>query len=90
MKICQACEEFKKRVEKWNNTHGATDPLPYIDDMIKPHKHLIFDGRRLNGAGEAVLSYQCLRCDQWWKLSVWTAVGTLDLWPQSQIYQSIR
>ena len=44
MEICQACEEFEKRVKKWNFTHGAVDPLPYIEDMIRPHKHLIFEG----------------------------------------------
>jgi hypothetical protein len=50
MKIRQAYEQFEKRVKEWNYTHGSIDPLPYIDDMIKPHKHLISEGRRSNGA----------------------------------------
>jgi len=81
MGICQACEEFEKRVKKWNFTHGAVDPLPYIDDMIKPHKHLIFEGRRVDGAGGFLLSFQCLKCDQWWRVSAWSAVGHLDVCP---------
>jgi hypothetical protein len=51
MKICEACEQFERRVKEWNYTHGVTDPLPYIDEMIKPHKHLIFEGRSIDGAG---------------------------------------
>jgi hypothetical protein len=50
VKICDACEQFKKRVKQWNNWSGAIDPLPYIEDMIKPHKHLIFRGQRSDGA----------------------------------------
>ncbi|MBW2538290.1 MAG: hypothetical protein JRE27_01625 [Deltaproteobacteria bacterium] len=75
MKICQACEKFEKRVKKWNYIHGAIDPLPYIDDMIKPHKHLIFEGKRYDGAGGSLLSFQCLKCDQWWKLYAWRKTG---------------
>jgi len=81
MEICQECEEFEKRVRKWNCTHGAVDPLPYIEDMIKPHKHLIFEGRRIDGAGAFLLSFQCLKCDQWWRVSAWSAVGHLDVCP---------
>jgi len=81
MEICQACEEFEKRVRKWNYTHGAVDPLPYIEDMIKPHKHLIFEGRRVDGSGAFLFSFQCLKCDQWWRVSAWSAVGHLDVWP---------
>jgi hypothetical protein len=83
MKICQACEKFEERVKKWNDLHGAIDPLPYIDDMIKPHKYLIFEGRRYDGAGGSFLSFQCLKCDQWWKLYAWPVVGHLDVWPQA-------
>ena len=67
MKICQACEKFKKRVKIWNYIHGAIDPLPYIDDMIKPHKYLIFEGKKYDGAGG---------------LYAWPVVGHLDVWPQ--------
>jgi len=88
MKICQACEEFEKRVKEWNYTHGAVDPLPYIDGMIKPHKHLIFEGRKQDGAGGSELLFQCLRCDQWWNLSVWIAVGYLDIWPRFMQHHS--
>lgn len=61
--------------------HGAVNPLPYINDMIEPHKHLIFEGRRSDGAGGSVLLFQCLKCDQWWELSVWPVVGHLDVGP---------
>jgi len=81
VKICQDCEQFEKRVKKWNYTNGAVDPLPHIDDMIKPHKYLIFEGRRSDGAGGSVLLFQCLKCDQWWKLSAWPVVGHLDVGP---------
>jgi hypothetical protein len=81
MGICQECEEFEKRVKKWNFTHGAVDPLPYIEDMIKPHKYLIFEGRRVDGEGAFLQSFQCLKCDQWWRVSAWSAVGHLDVCP---------
>ena len=42
--VCEACERFKGRVKQWNHTNGATDPLPYLNEMIKPHKHLILEG----------------------------------------------
>ena len=51
MNICEPCEQFKTRVKEWNYCSGAIDPLPYIDDVIKPHKHLMFEGRRSDGAG---------------------------------------
>ena len=81
MNICEACEQFGSRVKQWNYTHGATDPLPYIDEMIKPHKHLTLEGRARDGAGGLELSFHCKKCDHWWKLSAWAAVGQLDVWP---------
>jgi hypothetical protein len=81
VKICEACEQFKNRVKEWNYSSGAIDPLPYIDDMIKPSKHLIFEGRRSDGAGGYVLVFQCLKCDRWWKLSDWPVFGCLDILP---------
>ena len=87
MEICKACEQFEKRVKEWNYTNGVINPLPYIDDMIKPHKHLIFEGRRSDGAGGFVLLFQCLKCDQWWKISDWPVVGHLDVWPYLMQHQ---
>ena len=81
MKICEDCEQFKKRVKEWNYWSSAIDPLPYIDDMIKPHKHLIFEGRRSDGAAGYVLVFQCLKCAWWWKLSAWPVFGCLDVLP---------
>jgi len=88
MKICEACEHFKKRVKEWNYSSGAIDILPYLDDMTKPHKHLIFEGRRSDGAGGNVLVFQCLRCNRWWKLSAWPVFGCLDVLPYLMQYQS--
>jgi hypothetical protein len=90
MTICQKCEEFEKRVKKWNRTYGAIDPLPFIDGIIEPHRNLVFEGCRQDGTGCSVLSFQCLGCDQWWKVLSWGAFGTLDLRPQSPIYQSLK
>lgn len=81
MKICQDCQQFESRAKTWNYTHGATDPLPYIDDMIKPHKHIIFEERRVDGAGWTALIFRCRKCEQWWKLFAWAAVGQLDVKP---------
>lgn len=88
MTTCQECEQFERRIKEWNHTYGAIDPLPYIDDIIEPHRHLIFEGCRHDGAGCSVLSFQCLGCDQWWIVSAWGAVGTLDLRPQSSIHHA--
>ena len=88
MIICQECKQFEKRVKQWNCTHGVIDPLPHIDDLVKPHRHLIYEGRRPDGAGGYMLTFQCLRCDQWWKISAWGLVGTLNIRPQSSIFQS--
>jgi hypothetical protein len=81
VKICKACDQFKNRVKEWNYSSGAIDPLPYIDDMLKSSKHLIFEGRRSDGAGGYVLVFQCLKCDRWWKLSDWPVFGCLDILP---------
>ena len=81
MNICEACEQFGSRVKQWNYTHGATDPLPYIDEMIKLHKHLILEDRGRDGAGGSELLFHCLKCDKWWILYAWAAVGQLDVWP---------
>lgn len=79
MEICQACNQFENRVKQWNYTHGATDPLPYIDEMIKPHKHLFFEERRIDGAGCSALLFRCLKCSQCWKFLSWAAVGQRDV-----------
>lgn len=55
MNICEACEQFGSRVKRWNYTHGATDPLPYIDEMVKSHKHLNLEDRGRDGAGGSTL-----------------------------------
>jgi len=48
MKICQDCHQFKNRATNWNNTHGVTtDPLPYISEIVKGHKDLIFEKKGL-------------------------------------------
>ena len=90
MTICKECEQFEKRVKEWNGTHGFIDPLPYIDEMVRSHKHLIFESRTQDGAGGYLLSFQCLRCDRWWKVSAWPLIGTLNIWPQPQMCQSFK
>jgi hypothetical protein len=79
--ICEDCEQFRTRVKEWNYYSGAINPLPYIDDMIKPHKHLIVEGQRSDGSGGHLFLLQCLKCDQWWELFTWPAVGQLDVKP---------
>jgi len=79
--ICEDCEQFKNRVKKWNYWSGAVDPLPNIDNVIKPHRHLMFEGRRADGAGVHVHVLHCLKCDQWWKLSAWPVFGCLEVLP---------
>jgi hypothetical protein len=79
--ICEACEQFKKRTKEWNYSNGAIDPLPYLDNLIKPHKHLVFEGRKADGAGTRVLVLHCLKCEQWWKLSAWPVSGSLEVLP---------
>jgi hypothetical protein len=81
VETCEACEQFKNRVKEWNYWCCAIDPLPYINDMIKPHKHLIFEGRRSDGAGDYVLVFHCLNCAWWWKLSAKPAFGCLNALP---------
>jgi hypothetical protein len=81
MKNCKACEQFKNRVTEWNYWSCAIDPLPYIDDMIKPHKHLVFEERRSDGAGGSELVFHCLNCTWWWKLSAGPVFGCLDVLP---------
>jgi hypothetical protein len=79
--ICEPCGQFESRVKKWNHTHGPTDPLPYISEMIKNHKHLFFEERKIDGVGCSTLLYRCLKCTQFWKLLSWEAVGQLDIRP---------
>jgi hypothetical protein len=79
--ICENCEQFIKRVKEWNYCSGVVDPLPYVNAMIKPHKNLIFEGRRSDGAGGQMLLLQCLKCDRWWELFTWPVVGQLDVKP---------
>jgi len=90
MTVCQECEQFERRVKEWNRTYGAIDPLLFIDDIIEPHRHLVFEGCRQDGTGCSVLSFQCLSCDQWWKVSAWGLLGTLDIRPQSLTHHSFR
>jgi len=81
MNNCEPCEQFKNRIKEWNYWSGAIDPLPYIDNVIKPHKHLMFEGRRADGAGAHVHVLHCLKCDQWWELSAWPVFGSLEVLP---------
>ena len=81
MKICQDCHQFKHRIKEWNYWSGAVDPIPYIDNVIKPHKHLMFEGRKPDGTGTHILVLHCLKCDQWWKLSAWPVFGCLEVLP---------
>ena len=81
MDICEPCEQFESLVKQWNYTHGATDPLTYIGDMIKSHKYLFFEERRIDGLECSTLLFRCLKCNQFWKLLSWEAVGQLDIMP---------
>ena len=90
MTICQDCEQFKIRIKKWNYTNGTVDPLPHLDEIIKPHRHLIFEGSKQEGTGCSVLTFQCLGCDHWWKVSSWGWIGVLDIWSWSPISYSIH
>ena len=90
MKICQSCQQFKNYATNWKYTHGAMDPLPYIDDMIKPNKHLIFEERRVDGVGWTAFIFRCRKCEQCWKLFAWSAVGQLDVRPHLPKHHSSR
>ena len=81
MKNCKDCQQLKNRTTNWNYTHGAMDPLPYLDDMIRPHKQLIFEKRSVDGAGRSSFIFRCHKCEQWWELLAWSAVGQLDIKP---------
>jgi hypothetical protein len=88
MNICEACEQFKKRIKEWNYCNGAVDPLPYIDNVIRPHKHLMFEGRRPDGTGTHVFELRCLKCNQCWGLSAWPIFGSLEIFPHSPKHHS--
>jgi hypothetical protein len=79
--ICEACEQFKNRIKEWNYWSSAVDPLPYIDNVIRPHKHLMFEERRPDGTGTHVFVLHCLMCDRWWELSAWPVFGCLEVSP---------
>jgi hypothetical protein len=79
--ICEACEQFESRVKQWDYTNGAIGPLPYLDELIKPHKHLMLEGIERDGTGSSEFLFHCLKCEQLWKLSAWAAVGQLNVWP---------
>jgi len=81
MDICEPCEQFKGRIKQWNYTHGFTDPLPYMAEMIKNHKHLFFEERRMDGVDCSTSLLRCLKCNQLWELFTWEAVGQLELKP---------
>ena len=57
------------------------DPLQYLDDMIRSHKQLIFEKRSVDGAGQSSFIFRCRKCEQWWELFTWSAVGQLDVKP---------
>ena len=89
MKICQDCLQFKNRATNWNNTHGVTtDPVPYISEIVKGHKHLIFEERRVDGAGWIGGVFRCGKCKQWWELLSWPAMGQLDVRSYTPEYHS--
>jgi hypothetical protein len=88
VEICEDCHQFNNRAIKWNKTYGVTDPIPYIDDIVKSHKHLIFEKRRVDGAGWTSFIFQCQKCEQWWELFTWPAVGQLDVRPYQNTISS--
>jgi hypothetical protein len=79
--ICEPCEQLESRANQWNYTHGFTDPLPYIGEMVRSHKHLFFEERRMDVVDCSTLLFRCLKCNQFWKLLSWEAVGQLELRP---------
>jgi len=82
LNICEPCEQFESHVRQWNNAHGATsDPLLYIGEIIKSHKHLSFEERGIDGFECSTLLLRCLKCNQFWKLLSWEAVGQIDIRP---------
>ena len=81
MKTCQDCHQFKNRIKEWNDWSSAVDPLPYIDNVIRPHKHLMFEERRPDGTGTHVFVLHCLMCDRWWELSAWPVFGCFEVSP---------
>ena len=81
MNICEACEQLGNRVKQLNCTQGAIDSLPYTGEMIKSHKHLFFEERRIDGPGCSALLFRCLNCNQCWKLLSWAAGRQFDLRP---------
>jgi hypothetical protein len=81
MNICNPCEKFEIGIKQWKYTHGFADPLPYIGEIIKSHEHLLFEERRIDGVGSSKLLYRCLKCNQFWELLTWEAVGQLELRP---------
>jgi len=81
MNICEPCEQLESHANQWNYTHGFTDPLPYIGEMIKSHKHLFFEERRMDVVDCSTLLFRCLKCNRFWKLLSWEAVGQLELKP---------
>ena len=81
MNICKLCGKFESGIKQWKYTHGFTDPLPYIGEMIKNHKHLFFEERRIDAVDCSSFLLRCLICNQFWKLLTWEAVGQLELRP---------
>jgi hypothetical protein len=79
MDICEPCKQFESLANQWNISHGFTDPLPYIGEMIKKHKHLFFEERRMDVVDCSTFLLRCLICNQFWKLLTWEAVGQLEL-----------
>lgn len=88
MNICDPCEQFESRVKQWNHTHGVTDPFPYVNEMFKNHKRLLFEERSVNQAGCSTLLFRCIKCGQCWELFSWGAVGQLDIKPHFTKYHS--
>lgn len=82
MTICQKCEQFKMQVKEWSHIYGVMDPLPYMNDMVEQHGDFDFEEFKQDGTGCSLTSYQCSCCHQWWEISAWEAIGTLEIWPQ--------
>jgi len=79
--ICEPCEQLESSLNQWNYTHGFADPLPYVAEMIKSHKYLFFEERRMDAVDCLTLYFRCLKCNQFWKLHSWETVGQLELRP---------
>ena len=53
--------------------------LPYINNVIRPHKYLMFKGKKPDGTGTHVFVLRCLMCNQCWELFAWPVFGSLEI-----------